>query len=233
MSDKLIIWCGDSWTAGSGLGTHKKDLRFATLASQLAGADCINLARSGTSIGHLIYKFQQIQRIHHVYTDKKILVLFGLTVPFRLCIVNEQGKLNTVSVNKFDIRAYHEWAHYVFNDRYIIDETCIKLSWLAEQCNKHHINFKFYNILCNSRDFNKSQLVKNLNFADWLVHDQWSTYSELFDIENFDFTKMGLIEKSSHGKNIKHIYMLEDQHPNINGHKKIGCKLGHAINHIF
>jgi hypothetical protein len=233
MSDKLIIWCGDSWTAGSGLGINKKDLRFTTVASQLVDADCINLARSGTSIGHLIYKFQQIQRIHRIYADKKILVLFGLTVPSRLCIINENGKLNTVSVNDFDICAYNDWAYQVFNNRYINDETCIKLSWLAEQCNKHHIDFKFYNILCNSRDFKQSRFVENLNFADWLVDDQWSAYSELFDVENFDFNKMELLEKSSHGKKIKHIYMLEDQHPNLNGHEKIGRKLGSAIQQLF
>lgn len=229
-SNQLIIWCGDSWSYGAGLGVCKKSLRFPTLVSKNLDATCINLSQPGSSIGHLVYKLSQIQRIKNQYKNKKILVLFGLTVPYRLCIRKEFGRKLTVGVNDFDLCSYRSWAKDIFNNHHIMDETCIKLSWIANQCKLADINYKFYNILGNYYDFEKSNFVQYLDCNDWLVDPNWSTYSELFDINNFNFSKMGILEKTMYGKSIIKKYMIpNDAHPNNQGHIKISQRLTSAV----
>ena len=129
MSDfqnKLLVWCGDSWTAGAGL-SNKKQQRFSKIVQDELGIDSINLGRSNTSIGHLVYKLDQILKIKKKFPQKELLVLFGLTVPTRLCVESESGKKLTVSVNSFDLSAYKTWAIDVFSDRQSLKESCARL----------------------------------------------------------------------------------------------------------
>jgi lysophospholipase L1-like esterase len=231
-SNQLIIWCGDSWTKGWGLSTvQAKQFRFSSLVNNKLNVDGLNLSIAGSSIGHLVYKLEQIQRLQKSFPNKEFFVLFGLTVPYRLCIRPNFGKKITVGVNDFDITSYHIWAKDVFSNSQIIDETCLRLCFISDQCRKLKIKFKFYNILCNFNDFEKSKFVKYLNTDDWLIDKNWTTYSELFDIDNFNFDKMGILEKTTVGKKIKEKYfIINDTHPNIDGHKKIADKLASAIN---
>jgi hypothetical protein len=231
-SDQLIIWCGDSWSYGHGLGTNKKSLRFPTLVSKNLNANCLNFSQSGSSIGHLVYKLNQIQRVQN--KNKNILVLFGLTVPYRLCIRKEFGKKLTVGVNDFDLCSYRTWAKDIFNNHHIMDETCIKLSWIANQCRLANIKYKFYNILGNYYDFEKSKFSQYLDHSDWIVDPVWSTYSEIFDVEKFNFGKMSTLEKTTHGKNIIKKYIIpNDSHPNHLGHIKISQRLTSAVSSLL
>jgi hypothetical protein len=230
-ADKLIIWCGDSWTKGVGLSTNTmKQLRFTSIISKQLEVPTINLAVSGSSIEHLVYKIKQITRIRARFPNKKILVLFGLTVPYRICIEHENGKRSTVGVNNFDMCGYKEWAVNVFNNREILKRTCLSISWIADQCCKNNINFKFYNILCNQFDFDKSEFSQYLDLNNWLVDPYWSTYSEIYDIQKLNFDKVATLENTTYGKDISKKYVLPDRHPNTDGHNKIAQKLLPEIN---
>lgn len=219
----MLIWCGDSWTYGVGL-TARKQERFSHLVGQALSIPTVNLAQPGSSIGHLTYKLNQIQRIGIDPT-----VLFGLTVPSRLCIRQESGKKITVSVNSFDSFGFKPWALDIFNNQHIIDETVLKLSWIAEQCRKRHIKFKFYNILTNRLDFENSKFFQYLDASDWLVDMDWSMYGHLFGINNFNFTKMHILTQTNHGKRVLEKYFLPDHHPNAHGHRELAHTL---IEHI-
>jgi hypothetical protein len=236
IGNSLLIWCGDSWSFGTNLSEENvshKDYRFPTLVNKALGINGINLARPGSSIGHLVYKIEQIKRIKQHNLDKRILVLFGLTVPSRLCVETDAGIARTVSINDFDLCAYVSWANNVFNNNYILKESCLTISWIAEQCRKSNLDFRFYNILCNQNDFDKSKFSKYLDYNDWLISEKWSTYSELFDIENLNFDKIGTLERTPHGKKCIEQYWLSDRHPNISGHKKIADKLAPHIEKIL
>lgn len=227
-ANTMLIWCGDSWTFGSNLteeNVNCKDYRFASVTNAALDVVGINLSRPGSSISHLVYKIDQIKRIRNNHPDKHILVLFGLTVPYRLCIETEYGEPKTLSVNDFDIHGYKNWANNMFNDVYALKETCLTISWIAEQCRKNKLDFKFYNILCNNNDFSKSRFSRYLDSSDWLVNEYWSTYSELFGIDNLNFSKVSVLEKTSHGKKCLSQYFLSDGHPNIEGHKRIANRL--------
>ena len=225
MKKTLIIWCGDSWPYGSELLDRKKDC-FPKVCGNLLGVDIINLSIPGSSIQHLNFKLKQILRIKNKFINHNIIVLFGLTVPSRLCIEPDIGKKITVSPNLFDLCAYKIWAKDVFSNRHIQTQTIISLIFLADQCKKNNISFKFFNILCNFRDFDNSWFFQFLNTSDWLISPEWSAYSELFDINNFDFTKMGMLEKTSRGKLVVETYIKPSiTHPNIAGHQKIAQKM--------
>jgi hypothetical protein len=228
---RLIIWCGDSWVRGSGLDQKEKKLaRFSTVVSQQTDSKCINLSTPGSSIGHLKYKIGQILKIKRKFNNFKILVLFGLTVPSRLCVCLESGKLIPVSVNSFDKVGYVNWAHNIFNNQHIINETCMSLSWISDRCQQFDIDFKFFNVLCNFKDFEQSKFSQYLDQSHWLVDPYWSTYGELFDLNKFDFSKMGLIEKTTHGqKVVKDLFIKNNLHPNSAGHKKIANRLTQSI----
>ena len=228
MKNKLLVWCGDSWTAGHGLSDIKQD-RFSTIIQNNLSVDTINLARSNTSIGHLVYKLSQILRIKYRFPNKELLVLFGLTVPTRLCVETDTGKKLTISVNSFDTTAYKNWAVDVFSNRQSIKESCIAISWLAQQCKNNNIEFRFYNILSNFYDFEKSSFVQYLNPEDWIVSPYWSTYGELFDLDNLNLDKVSILEKSSFGKAVQEKYILSDKHPNVAGHKKIADRLTNSL----
>lgn len=236
MSDALLVWCGDSWTRGSNLseqGVRNKDYRFSTLVNRKLGVDGINLARPGSSISHLVYKIEQIKRIKKHNPNKKIMVLFGLTVPYRLCVETEQGRAVPVSINDFDLAAYKSWASAIFNNAYAIKESCLALSWVADQCKKLDLDYRFYNILCNKNDFTKSKFSRYLNYNDWLIDENWSAFSELFDINNLNFEKVGILESTKHGKKCMEKYYLSDKHPNINGHEKIADKIAPYVGKIL
>ena len=232
MKNKLLVWCGDSWTAGSGLSHIKQD-RFSRIVQTDLSIDTINLAKSNTSIGHLVYKLFQILRIKNKFPNKELLVLFGLTVPSRICVESETGKKLTVSVNSFDVTAYKTWAKDVFSNRQSIKESCIAISWIAQQCKNNNIEFRFYNILSSFHDFEKSPFVQYLNPDDWLINPYWSTYSELFDLDDLDLDKMAILEKTSFGKSVQEKYRLPDKHPNATGHKKIGSRLAESLQKIL
>jgi lysophospholipase L1-like esterase len=217
----LLIWCGDSWTAGAELKTPNQD-RFPTLVSDYLGIDSINLSKSGSSINYLIFKLKQILKIKRLFPNHNVVVLFGLTVPGRLCIENENGKKIFVSPNTFDLTAYTTWAKDVFSNKHIQTQTIINLIFLADQCSKKNIPLKFINTMCNWTDFQGNWFDQYLEESDWLVSLQWSMYSCLFDVGKFDFNKIDILEKTSHGKKIikKYIYPSKN-HPNISGHQKI------------
>lgn len=219
----MIIWCGDSWTYGIGL-TNRNQQRFSHLVGEELGVPTINLAQPGSSIGHLTYKLNQVQRIQGDCT-----VLFGLTVPSRLCIRQDSGKKITVSVNSFDQFGFKPWALDIFNNEYIIDETVLKLSWIAEQCRKRQIKFKFYNILTNRLDFEKSKFYQYLDSSDWLVDINWNMFGHLFGIDNLNFDKMHILIDSGYGKKVREKYFLSDLHPNAAGHYELSQTL---ITHI-
>ena len=230
-SNRLLIWCGDSWTHGSGLENQiKKKARFTSVIGSRLGIDTINLSKPGSSIEHLIYKIDQIKRIRAKFPNKDILVLFGLTVPYRVCIEQDNGVSTTVGVNDFDLCGYKQWAVNIFNNREIIKRTCLALSWITDQCQKNNINFKFYNILCNQFDFDKSKFSQYLDSGDWLIDKHWSVYAEIYDIKELNFDKVAVLENSSRGKEITKKYMLSDKHPNIDGHEKIAKKMLPEIN---
>ena len=224
VNNKLLIWCGDSVTIGAGLSNRKQD-RFSTIIGNNLSVSTINLARSNTSIGHLVYKLSQILRIKRRFPNKELLVLFGLTVPTRLCVESDTGKKLTISVNSFDTAAYKTWAVDIYSNRQCIKEDCLALSWLADQCKKNDIKFRFYNILSNFYDFEKSSFVQYLNSEDWIVSPYWSIYGELFDLDNLNLDKMAVLEKTSFGKTVKETYLLPDKHPNTLGHEKIAHRL--------
>lgn len=219
----MIVWCGDSWTYGAGL-TNRRQERFTHLVGQSLGIPTINLAQSGSSIGHLTYKLNQVQRIHNNPT-----ILFGLTVPSRLCIRQESGKKMTVSIHSFDKFGFKPWALDVFNSQYIIDETVLKLSWIAEQCRKRQINFKFYNIVTNRLDFEKSCFYQYLDPSDWLVDIEWSMFGHLFGVDNLNFDKMHVLINSGYGKKVLAKYFDDTLHPNAAGHIELSKTL---IEHI-
>ena len=223
-NNKLLIWCGDSVTAGSGL-SNRKQYRFSTLIQNELGISTINLAQSNTSIGHLAYKLSQILRIKRRFPDKELLVLFGLTTPQRLCIETDAGSRLTVSVNSFDMTAYKKWAVDIYSNRQCIKESCIAISWLASQCKKNNIKFKFYNIVCTFSDFEESPFVNYLNPDDWIVGTNWCTHGEIFDQDNLSMSKLFLLEKTSYGKSIISKYFTLCKHPNAAGHEKIAYRL--------
>ena len=225
-SKKLLIWCGDSWTRGDGLEKNvKRQARFPSLIGQKLEVDTLNLAKSGSSIDHLTYKIDQISRVRKKFPETKIMALFGLTVPYRVCIQQEDSRLTTVSINDFDVYGYKQWAVNIFNNKEIIKRTCLALSWISLQCKKNNINFKFYNTLCNQLDFDKSKFAQYLNYDDWLIDPHWSLYQEIYDVAQFDFDKADVLENSNTGKKIKQQYMLPCKHPNLQGHEKIANKL--------
>lgn len=232
--EKLLIWCGDSWTYGDGLDKGvKKQARFPSLIGQQLEVDTLNLAKSGSSIEHLTYKIDQILRIRKKFPEKKILALFGLTVPYRVCIQQEDSRLITVSINDFDLCGYKQWAVNIFNNKEIIKRTCLALSWISSQCEKNNINFKFYNILCNQFDFDKSKFAQYLHYDDWLINPYWSMYGEIYDVAQLNFDKVAVLENSNTGKKIKQQYMLPCKHPNLQGHEKIANKLMPEIHQII
>ena len=218
----LLIWCGDSWSFGSEL-SNPKLYRFPTLISNQLNVDTINLSKPGSSINYLTYKLKQILKLQQKFkTTHNIVVLFGLTVPGRLCIENDFGSKVIVSPNKFDICAFKEWGKDIFSNKHIQTQNAITLMFLADQCRKNHIKFKFFNILSNINDYNDTWVSKLLDHSDWLISPQWSTYCSLFDLNNLDFRKVHALESTKFGKTIITEFIKPNiSHPNIDGHKKI------------
>jgi hypothetical protein len=219
--NKLIVWCGDSWTYGAFLGNNRKRINFAGIVSKELNVPYVNISQPGSSIGHLSFKLRQILQIKSKFPKHEIFVLFGLTYPGRFCVQNDFGEKITVGVNSFDICGFKDWASDVFSNQHAANESCLNLRWLADRCINLNINFKFYNILCSQQDLSHSEFFNYLDSADWIIDWDFNLLGGLYDLEKFDVNKLHLLERTSHGKKTIKEYFLEDKHPNMQGHKKI------------
>jgi len=226
MSDKLLVWFGDSWVYGSGLQGRVQN-RLSSIIQDLLGLPTINCAQPGTSVGHLLYSIRKIERIRQWFPTKKIYAIFGLTSPYRLCIETYDGKVQTISHRNFDKEAFVDFGKDILSDHYVLKETCVAMSWLTHECLSRKIPFRFVNILGNYNDYTKSHFSKYIDWSNWLVSPTWSMYSELFNLTDIDFSKIGLLEKTSHGKIHLKKYFLEHDttHPNKDGHQRLALKL--------
>lgn len=225
MNETIIAWFGDSWVKGYGIDRHiVRKVSFPSLISSELNLDFVNFARAGSSIGHLVYGIDRIVKLREK-TKRPVFAFFGLTYPWRVCIETSNNKKQTVGVHSFDISGYKEWGEKILTDYYVIKESCIVLSWISEQCQKNNIPFKFFNILTNFKDFELSSFSKYLDKDNWLIDPMWSTYSSLYGINDFDFSKIGILEKTKQGKEVKNRYFLPCQHPNELGHKVIASEM--------
>ena len=225
MTDGILIWCGDSWTKGVELPLHQmKSHGFAGIISQKLNLKHVNLARSGSSIGHLVYDVDRILK-YKEKTSLPVFVLFGLTIYSRLCLENEYDQKTTIGANSYDITSYVDWAHNILNENFLLKQCCISLSWIGEQLEKADVPFAFYNILSSFYDFEKSKFSKYLDKDKWLVNPYWNTYGHLFNLEKFDTKKMQVLEKSTFGKKRFAELFMPGMHPNEQGHKIIADTL--------
>jgi len=231
--NKLFVWLGDSWTYGSEIDNPKK-YRFTSLIDQNLGIRSINLAKPGISIDYLIFKLKQLEKIKRLYPQHEIIALFGLTAPYRLCIEDQNLSKLIISPNVYDTVAFKSWGKDIFSDQHIKTKNIINLTFLADQCRKKDIKFKFYNILCNFKDFEGSYFTSYLDESDWLVSSRWSVYGSLFDLTDFEFSKTSALEGTSFGKSrIKEYIYPCRAHPNILGHQKIADFLTNYIKDII
>ena len=225
MTNGIFIWCGDSWTKGGELPLHqRKDNGFTGLVSEALKFKNFNFARSGSSIGHLVYDVDRIIKVKQK-TNLPVIALFGLTVHSRLCLENQAGHKKTISANTYDTNAYVNWAQNILNDEFLLKECCLSLSWIGHQLQQANIPYAFYNILSSFYDFEKSKFSKYLDREKWLVNPYWNTYGHLFDLEKFDINKMQVLEKCSFGKKRLAELFMPGMHPNAQGHKMIADTL--------
>lgn len=225
MTNGILVWCGDSWTKGAELPVDQmKSHGFTGVVSAELRYKNFNFARSGSSIGHLVYDVERIIKVKQK-TNLPVIALFGLTVHSRLCLEDEYGHKNTVSSNSYDARAYVDWAHNILNEDFLLKECCLSLSWIAQQLTQAGIPYAFYNILSSFYDFEKSKFSKYLDKDKWLINPYWNTYGHLFGLEKFDTKKMQVLEKSTFGKKRFAELFMTGMHPNVQGHKMIADKL--------
>lgn len=232
-SKPLFVWCGDSWTYGSGIVAERKYKNFSGLVGSKLNVATVNLSQPGSSIGHLSFKLKQIKRIQARFPGHQLFVFFGLTYPGRFCVEKDNGKKITIGVNSFDAFGFKHWAADVFSNKHTANESCLNIKWLTDRCQELGINFKFYNILCSKQDFEHSSFFEYLDSKHWLFDWNSNLYGSLFDLDQFDINKMQLIEGTAHGKKILKNLFFHDKHPNEQGHEKLANIFISKINQTY